>query len=255
MGNYRRSSYNFYRPRWKGTYRPIRRESSERALNAKQQTTADDDILLILYRMIDDPNSRNRLTILLNAYRRIHGNSAGDYIITALPKWRTGTTKVAQQTIDRLVSLVPRVLTHDERYIVLRKVYQEHRYLLTENHTLTIVVGHNTQAVMREIDILSTRLMKKAEDHSLPEHVQKRMSWVCNEDAKLARTLMATIEQEETALIADAASIEVRRLISLINGTSGSSYEGTHRISYPYGTVSVTVRQPTFFEKLGKLFS
>jgi hypothetical protein len=135
MGYYRRSSYHFYRPRWKGTYRPTRLESSERALNAKQQTTADDDILLILYRMIDDPNFRNRLTILLNAYRRIHGNSAGDYIITALPKWRTGTTKVAQQTIDRLVNLVPRVLTHDERYIVLRKVYQEHRYLLMENHT------------------------------------------------------------------------------------------------------------------------
>ena len=53
MGHYRRSSYNFYRPQWKGTYRPTRRESSERALNAKQQTTVDDDILLILYRMID----------------------------------------------------------------------------------------------------------------------------------------------------------------------------------------------------------
>ena len=218
-----------------------RRELSQRIAGI------DQDVLEILYRA-----PYRTFVDLLLAYERLHGKAAADYLEKAFPRWRDGQTKVSGQSAERLVNLVPKFLTRDQRYTLLKKLYDANKSRQWEHFHVDIVLGH-TENVSDKINSVMQRLCSKPKLNELPEAIQRTVAWVCNEDSAAARSIMAAIETEESVLLASGGQVEIKRLIDLI-GRMDRSAQGTHSIQFPYGSLMVMVRQPTFFEKLGRFF-
>lgn len=217
---------------------------ARRALS-RRVSGIDNDVLQILYAFSDQ-----RFVDLLIAYENLYGKAATDYMQEAFPKWRDGKTGVSGQNAERLINLAPQFLTQEQRHTLLKKLYDANKSALFEHHRIEVILGH-TPDVAAQLDAATQKLCSKPTLNRLPEDVQRTVTWVCNEDSTAARSIMAAIETEESMLLASAGRTEVQRLISLIGRLDRSS-QGTHTMRFPYGSLTVSVRQPTFFEKLGR---
>lgn len=252
----RRSGFRSYRRRRGGKsksyvkYRPCVAFSSETALVAKGSRSAEEEILLLLYQTFRRGGAA--LARLKADYRQRHGDKAADYLEEAWPKWQKGSTRVSVQTMERLVDLVPRVITDGERYLILKKLYDASREAQMTTRHVNFTLGRDRSEAESLLWKYASELVAKPRNHQLPEHVRKRMRWVCNEDSNLARRLMAAVEEELSSRISSAAQVELARLVKLLQ--SSERIEGNHSIKFPYGTIVVSVRQKSFLEKLGDVF-
>lgn len=248
------TSYRYYgrknRSRSHKQYRPCVSLSSQQSLEGLNSRTVDEDILLLLYGVFRKAGPP--LSILKREYRRCHGDKAGDYLEVALEKWRNGDTRMSVQNMDRLADLVPRVITERERFNLLKKLYQTHRDKDKPTYRVNLTIGRNEHEAKVQIQRYKNMLVNMPKNYALPESVQNRMQWVCNDDSNLARKLIAAVEEELSLNVAQVATVEVDRLLSLLR--SSQQVEGDHVIKFPYGTVIVSVRQKTFFEKIGDVF-
>jgi hypothetical protein len=251
---YRHRGFSGYKRRGKKPkyveYRRCVTYSSEASLLSKGCRTVDEDILLLLYQIFRKGGSPLRQ--LKQSYRTRHGDKAADYLEEAWSKWMKGSTRVSVQTMNRLVDLVPRVITDGERYSLLKKLYDQSRAAHMTTHHVSIVLGRDERQGKLLLRKYADDLVAKPRGHNLPDHVKKRMNWVCNDDANLAMRLMAAVEEELSASISKAANLEVDRLLRLLR--TSERIEGEHSIEFPYGTIVVSVRQKTLMEKLGDVF-
>jgi len=137
------------------------------------------------------------------------------------------------------------------KFELLKGVYDRTRD--TETHSMTVILGHSEHKLAQLGDLFK-RLCQKPSQHTLSPRVQSLLEWASDHDSQIARRLMVALETEQSVSISTAAEGELQRLVRSIREMNQSA-EGTHQIDLPYGTIVVTVRHPTFWEKLGKLFS
>jgi len=225
-----------------------RHNESQRAETKSGLAGIDDDVLRIF-------NSLHglRRTNLFNQYDKAHGNSAGSYMRKTIAGWASGAVKPSGDTLTRLLNLVPKILNQSEKYDLLKKLYDSHRKDFQEQHSLTVVIGHSL-SFRQQVTDLAQRLCNKPGTHTLPTYVQTKIAWVCDNDSTVARRIMAAIETEDSVAIASAGVAEVENLVRRIQSLDMSA-EGTHTMRLPYGLITVYVRKPNLFEKIGKLFS
>ena len=233
---YRRRSFDFY------GY-----NKSERA-EAKRGLVGIDEDVVRIFNGLEGPKRES-----LFCHYKTHGRGAASYARNTIADWAHGTVKPSAKTLSRLLDLVPKVLDQNDRYDLLKKLYDGHRSAHQENHSLTVVVGRDA-AFRQQVTDLAVHLCSKPDTHTLPTYVQKKIDWVCDNDSVVARKIMAAIEKEHSFAIAAAGRVEVENLVRRIEGM-GQSLQGTHTIKMPYGTITVHVRQPTLFERIGKFFS
>jgi hypothetical protein len=67
------------------------------------------------------------LDSLLSDYGSIHGESAARYSRKTYPSWRSGSTNLSGQTLERLVELVQPYLGAKQRHDILLKVLHKHK--------------------------------------------------------------------------------------------------------------------------------
>ena len=242
MSYRRHSRRSVYRPPSAASqHMAARRELSRRV------SGIDGDVLKILFGF-----GERRFIDLLVAYEQQHGKKAADYMQEAFPRWKEGKTGVSGQNAERLINLAPQFLSNDQRYTLLKKLYEANKAALLERIEIEVILGHTLDAAAR-IDAGMQKLCAKPTQNRLPEDVQRTVAWVCNEDSTAARSIMAAIETEESLLLASAGKLEVERLIDLLRRMDRSA-NGTHAIRFPYGLLWVSVRHPTLLERLGKAF-
>lgn len=237
--------YNYRRRR---PFNYYQRNESQRAEAKQGLVGIDDDVLRIFSGLTGW--KRNSL---FNHYGSAHGKSAANYARDTMADWANGTVKASGPTLTRLLALVPKILDPNQKYDLLKKLYDGHRGSHQENHSLTVVVGHSLSFRQMVTD-MAMRLCNKPDTHTLPKYVQEKIDWVCDYDSEVARKIMAAIEKEYSMEIAAAGRAEVENLVSRIQSLDMSA-EGTHTITFPYGEITVYVRKPNLFEKIGKLFS
>jgi hypothetical protein len=191
------------------------------------------------------------LVLLFRGYNERFGASAGRYALESFHQWKSGTKSPSAQTVDRFLKLVPPLLSFEQKFDLLKSIYEKTRS--KETHTLTVILGHS-ENVLGQLGGLFTRLSSKPAQHTLSPRAQAILEWASDDDSQTARRLMVALETEESVAISKAGGAELDNLVHSIRQMNPSTV-GTHCVELPYGIISVTVRHPTFFEKLGKLFS
>lgn len=204
----------------------------------------DEDIVRILFAL-----DNRRLAIFFHEYEKAYGISSARYAIKVFDSWKNGITRYSASSIKKFIELVPKVISTEERYDIVKRLYEKSKRKST--YYFEIVLG-DYQRLNNIVETFNS-LCAKPLGHDLKDEFKHLMKWLCDNDAAAANKLLSALDAEQSLLISKAANAEVYSLINRISKLDGSAV-GTHVCSFPFGSVTITVRQPTFFEKIARNF-
>lgn len=178
---------------------------------------------------------------LMLRYRSNHGASAAEYAIEALPNWKSGLTKMSGQTMERLINLVPKYLTYDQRYKMVHGLCNHHR----KKETVTIRVNIDKPEVgLKEFEIALESFYSGAILMKLPDHVMETLTWLNDDDAVVARALLAQVEKVEADKVLEIAKKNREEIKSLITNKNVSNFR--ENIIFPNGTLTIYSYKDSF---------
>ena len=65
-----------------------------------------------------DPKTFNRM---VKVYGKLHGTPAKNYMLKTVDQWRAGTREMSDQTVVRILGIIPRFLTDEQRFYILKQ--------------------------------------------------------------------------------------------------------------------------------------
>jgi enamine deaminase RidA (YjgF/YER057c/UK114 family) len=201
-----------------------------------------EDIKLAFFNL-DNKN----LSSLFHEYSSRYGASAEEYARKTFNEWKAGQRKMSGQTAQRLIDLVPRYLTYEQKYNIVKKLCGHHAkkvYRQVEIYLDDVVDGMSSlNSVIR--DFYTGSQVKE-----LPEHVIETVSWLNDHDITAARALLAQVDQKVATMTAATAAEELEKIQAVIR--KGALSEAKHEINFPNGTLVVNLRKRGFIGKLLK---
>jgi len=188
-----------------------------------------DDVQKAFFSLDDD-----QLFDLLSRYGEKHGHAAENYALGAMPKWKSGTTKMSGQTMERLLDFVPRYLKFEQKYEMLRCLCEHHREKKVE---LVRVSKDDPSKGLKDFDEALESFHQGSTFQHLPDHVMETLKWLNDADAVAARALLAKVEIAEVAQIKKTVTLNREIIHSLIADKALASFD--ERIEFPNGTLRV----------------
>jgi len=190
----------------------------------------------------------SKLDALFDDYGRAYGASAEGYARKTYAKWQSWEVTLSGQTAERLLELLPRHLTADERFHLIRFLRQ--LYFKKQTESVRITTENNWQAtVMQAVD----NVIAASRCFSLPEVLSSKATWLAGGDAKAAQRLLQAAEEEEARLRSSYLNAEFKRIQLLLQNLDHARHV-SHDISLPQGDihVSIEINQPTAMQRLFK---
>ena len=178
---------------------------------------------------------------LFSDYGAIYGDSAETYARKTFPKWKSETTKLSGQTMERLVELVPPYLSPEQRFSVLQLVLRWHKKSGVQR-TIKINVKEPTQGFAELKDVLASMSHDDVLAH-LPEKVMKAASWLYDDDITSARAMLAEAEHRENDSTRSKAACEIELLRRTIS--SGQVKAASYSVEMPAVKLSVVAYMPS----------
>ena len=169
---------------------------------------------------------------VLELYEASYGRSAAQYARTAFRKWRSGPTMASGQTLERLLEVVPYVLSFDTKLHLYRKLRDAYRG--KESVRLRVSSEEDVALVERTV----ARIVERAKSQPLPPLVDSRLVWLAIGDGLIARELVAASEEADGVTTAQALRSELPKLRRMFDEME-RSHQMEHVISLPCGTVTV----------------
>lgn len=233
MGYYGRRSYRSWRSRgWGGASAPSKFSVLQNLLGG-----AVGNIRSVFLNLDNDA-----LEEILSDYGAIYGDSAERYAKNTFPKWKSGTTKLSGQTMERLVELVPPYLSPEARFSLLKIVLKQHK--LTTHVYKTIKI--NVKEPAAGFQELKTALESMSHDAvlaHLPEKAMKAASWLYDDDITAARSMLAEAECLENDMIRATAAREIELLRRTIG--TGQVKAANYSVAMPAGKLNVIAFTPS----------
>jgi hypothetical protein len=187
----------------------------------------------------DLPSSE--LDDLLSRYGQIYGAKPEQYARETFQAWKSRSRKMSGQTIERLLNLVPKYLSYDERYEITKRLCEFH------SKKESVHIRINKENVSEGVTKLDEALkLFEVSDllKALPEHVTDSATWLNDDDIIATRALLAKIEQEETAIIKAITERNRLPLIELLYDDSVKNLNET--IEFPTGTIHINLYKDSF---------
>jgi hypothetical protein len=142
------------------------------------------------------------------------------------------------QTAERLLDLVPPLLSPTIRFDLIRRLRAYH--LGVERIHLTVGFDNWRAAVTPAVQ----RIVEKARNANLPVEVTRVASWLTHDDARAAQELLVRAEQEDARVRTSVLDEEMRRIAVLAEHFSGKQASFSHLIRIPHGEIHLTVQAP-----------
>ncbi len=173
------------------------------------------------------------LSELLHRYEREHGSRAREYAEKSYPSWKAGIQGMAATTIERLILLLPHVLSADDKYMLVKHLRDRTRK--TPRQSFTIRYLNNIVAIRDQIKIY----IGQDREFALPESLQGTLTWLANNDAKAAQALLRAVADREAKDSLRQLDADLLRLAHLIQNTPPNT-SLTHVVDLPqvYATIS-----------------
>lgn len=143
---------------------------------------------------------------------------------------------------ERLLDLVPRFLTEQERFDLIKRLRASFLNLAVVR--LTVPASRLEETVIPQVDAL----VQRSEFDNLPVQVVGKARWLASDDGQALRALIGRIEMEESLVRVAYLHDEFERIRTLLDATEHTK-SLSHRIELPQGTIHIIVRP----ERRGKV--
>jgi hypothetical protein len=178
---------------------------------------------------------------LLTDYGIAHGDSAERYARKAYPNWKSGSTGLSGQTMERLVTLVPPYLSPEQRFSLLQLVVKNHKPNAPYK-SVRINIKEPSPGFAELDQILSGLAHSNSLSH-LPEGVMEAATWLYDDDITAGRAMLAEVDRIENDLIRAKAAREIDLLRKTIG--SGQIRSASYSVTLPSGKLSVLAYTPS----------
>lgn len=202
----------------------------------------DDDIKAAFARL-----SPSSLCALMIDYEAAYGIAARQYAERTWQQWSLGEIKMSAQVAQRLLSLVPKFMSLEERFELVKKLREKYRAERIHRR-----VECRSDELRQSVEPVVTELVDRSNIVSFPQSLVDRIEWILDADVAAAHKLLSAVETEEAERRVAYLESEFRNIEELIRRMSG---RGTfiHRIDLPQGSITIAVSRPRRdFLKLAK---
>lgn len=135
-----------------------------------------------------------RLHQLLQAYGARHGEVARDYAVTTFDRWRTGETRISGQTMTRLLDLLPRYMSPEEKADLIRHLREQ---TLARIHSSRVRIVISSPGSFLQVARECLQTVHRVARIELPEDFHEVSGWVNQRDA----AAIARVQREAESYI------------------------------------------------------
>lgn len=212
---------------------PVNREALEHVRQyhelARRLGPIVEDVKTALFELDEIKRAR-----LLDDYRGLYGDSAADYATEAFNRWRTGATKMSGQTAERMLNLVPKYLTQNQRYEIVRRLCDHHKKFLYRS---VHVDPQRPADSLPTIKDALTDIAQTDELSHLPEQVVETATWLHDADIVAARAVLAEVDRRRQIATAESIARQWPNIEVLLRTDSVKEYSET--FEFPTGELKI----------------
>ena len=180
---------------------------------------------------------------LFTKYGIEYGANAESYARNTFNNWRSGSTLLSGQTMERLIQLVPPYLSAQKRYSFLEIIVNAHKK--NASNTRSKLIRINTESphigVAEIKDVLPTLEVKDPLAH-LPENVMRAANWLYDDDITVARAMLSQAESKYNDLIKASATRDLQLIYEAIS--AGQIKSANYRVVMPSGALEIQIYTP-----------
>ena len=205
----------------------------------------------------------------LQYYKAKYGDSAYSYAMKSFPEWKSGSKVISNQTMYRLLEVLPPFLSTNQRTYLLEKIInrylqlnpsassvQEHEY---KNYYLT----WDDYSVTLSSIVTSLQSRAKTSNvylyQSLPKVIVDSAAWVCDDDMLIVQKILndaysAKINYKYIAAINDIKAFWSR--CDRLKATNAIYELVTLNVEAPSISyyISITPKEKTFSQRISEFF-
>lgn len=184
-------------------------------------------------------------------YTKKHGYSAGNYAKKTYPKWKSHSINLSDQTLMRLIELLPPFLTADQRISLLKKIIQQNRSTVPQiMHNVNVNWENYIDAIQELNKYIPARIELNDEailrSVQIPSEVKELATGLYADDMKTANILLNEVYIQEARQLFTSALDDVKTFHYTCNKmyNEGLIYEDLRMtIRLPADIIFVTVHK------------
>ena len=181
---------------------------------------------------------QSSLDDLFLVYGHQYGSSARNYAIDAFPHWQYGDRRMSGQTASRLLNLVPKYLSRQQRFTMVKRLCGHHAQRGHESIEMDREHPEQTLHAVREaID----RIAKFSVVKSLPEQVTETVTWLNDNDVVVGRAMLTEVDKEMHLAVLTSVERNWGVIANLVRNSELKEF--SEKFEFPTGTVEVYARQ------------
>lgn len=141
---------------------------------------------------------------ILNKYRDDYGQKPYDYALTALPKWKSGRTKMSGTVAGRLFNTLPNFMPLDTKYDLVDSLWKH--VSLSKKRVVEAGVEADIEQI---IQVVNDEVMSLATNWEIPDTLNNRFKWLVGDDALTYQKLFSHIKDAEQQLAIDVMKEQI----------------------------------------------
>ena len=179
-----------------------------------------------------------QLTDLFDLYKREFGVGPARYARRTFRKWKDGKVQPANQTFERFLVHLPKVMSYDMKCEVLRQFMET--YSLKDVYNVEVY----TDDWETVLEPLVTQIIERAFSAQLPDEVERKLRWLGDGDMQAAQKILRRSQAEEIKIMVRQLRNEFVAIDELLS-QNHLKPKVTHVLDFPYGTINLKVKRRT----------
>lgn len=171
---------------------------------------------------------------LLELYKNQFGNGAAQYARKTYLKWKAGEVRPIEQTYQRFLIHLPKVMDYDLKCEVLRHLMEE--YCAKDKYELKVY----TDDWEETLTPLVQQIIDKTYTARLPIEIERKLRWLGDGDMQLAQDILKKSQAEESRIAVSMLREEFENIENLLKNIKGKVI---HELKFPYGTITLKIKR------------
>jgi len=185
--------------------------------------------------------SEESLHSLLMVYRNKYGHKPADYALEAYPIWKSGKRKMSGQTAQRLLDLIPKYLTSEQRFTMVKKLCDYHSE--TIDHYISVDKDNINQA-FSEVEKAINKIKKSHSLKYIPEDVLETVKWLNDADIVVTRSMLSQIDDVMHHQVEQSIARNQDLIHSVLSNKETKHYHETFK--FPNGTITLQMTDSSY---------
>lgn len=177
----------------------------------------DEDVKAYLFSL-----STNDLGPILDEYESENGSSAREYAEKTMPAWRTRRVHMSGLVAERLYKLLPPRMPLSTKFGMVETLWR--KYGPRSNNVVVAGPDASEQSIVQAV---YSHLRDYVVSYTVPEQLEKRFSWLAQQDASLRQGLLNKLQENECSLII----VGLRQKVPVFMAQIREHAEVTQRVS------------------------